>query len=480
MAGKLARSGLAWARRSEGSADVLLLDSIGELAGLFAHADVVFTGGTLADKGGHNILEPALFGKPVIAGPHLENFRQIADHFDSERALLRIDSGDQLAGAVLRASQDPELGMRALAAARMHTGAARRTAEAVMAVYESSYPAFRPAQPKWMLLWPFAQIWRSASAIDRSRKRARSRKLPVPVISVGNITAGGTGKTPLTIELLRDFESAGPGLLTRGYGRSTREIVILRDEDQPIDRTGDEAQLYRRALNVPVGIGAERYEAGLELLKRCPPKLLFLDDGFQHLQLDRDFDLVAIDALNPFGGGHPLPLGRLREPLEGLARADAFVITRANEVPDTASIQSVLRRYNATAPVFHARTVVDRWTNEAGESPPAGAPAIAFCGLGNPQSFWTTLERLGVDTRARLDYGDHHRYTPIEIRRLVQHALDLNVENLLTTAKDAVNLCPEVRTMIAPLRLYWLEIRVEIERRDELAVLVGARVQFKK
>ncbi|MDP9171512.1 MAG: tetraacyldisaccharide 4'-kinase, partial [Acidobacteriota bacterium] len=395
VAAKLDRAGLSWSRRTQHSnalTDVLLLDTIGELSGLFAQASVVFMGGTLSDKGGHNILEPALFGKPVIAGPHMENFQDIADHFDKQQALLRIATGLELGDAVMRADSDPGLGPRALAAARIHTGAARRTADAAMAVYAAKYPSCRPAQPRWMFLWFYAQIWRYASARDRRRKQARARKLPVPVVSVGNITAGGTGKTPVTIELLRDFKAARPGLLTRGHGRSTHEIVVLPagSEHIPVSLTGDEAQLYLRALAIPIGIGGERYDAGMRLLPAA--KLLFLDDGFQHLQLERDFDLVLVDALNPLGGGHLLPLGRLREPLDGLARAHAFLITRSDEVADTRAIEAVLRRYNPAAPIFHARTVARGWSGDEGAAEPGDAPSLAFCGLGNPQSFWNTLE----------------------------------------------------------------------------------------
>ncbi|MES1258641.1 MAG: tetraacyldisaccharide 4'-kinase [Acidobacteriota bacterium] len=485
VARKLEASGLSWTRRTalhHPDADVLLLDSMGELSGAFAHADVVFMGGTLAAKGGHNILEPALFGKPVIAGPHLENFRDIERHFESHRAVLRIAVGADLATAVRQAAADPDLGKRALAAAKMQSGAARRTAEAAAAIYESHYPSMRPAQPAWLFLWCFAQLWRAGSAWDRRRKRSRTRKLPVPVISVGNITAGGTGKTPVTIELLRDFHHHRPGLLTRGHGRSTSEIVLLPrgDERLPVGLTGDEAQLYIRSAGVPLAIGGDRFEAATALLRKTPVRLFVLDDGFQHQQLARDFNLVLVDSLNPFGGRHLLPLGRLREPLEGLARADAFLVTRANEAVAIRAIEAVLRSYNPRAPIFLSRVVARRWTNPAGETfaPTAlsNLNAIAFCGLGNHQSFWKSLDQLGVPVRERYEYGDHHRYKPSEIRRLAQRARDLGVEALLTTAKDAVNLCEGIGPMIQPLRLYWLEIGIEIDNREEFLNLISSRV----
>jgi len=497
VAKKLAASGLRWTRRTaleDEGADVLLLDSIGELAGTFEHADAVFMGGTISDMGGHNILEPAMAGKPVIAGPHLENFREIERHFDQHHAVMRIATGCELAAAVLRAAGDKDLGRRGRADAAMKTGAAKKTADAVMALYESRYPCTRPKQPAWAFLWFLAQVWRVASARDRHRKLARRKRLAVPVISVGNITAGGTGKTPVTLELLNDFMPLRPGLLTRGHGRHTREIVLLPkgDERPPIERTGDEAQLYMRAtsreeaagggsrIHVPIGIGADRAETGGRLLLEADVRVLFLDDGFQHLQLARDFDLVLIDALMPFGGGHLLPLGRLREPLEGLGRADAFLITRSQAVANLKAIVAVLRRYNPDAPIYFAWLENRRWTNLKGETLDVrafnGAKAVAFCGLGNPESFWRSLADVGVSPMARHFYGDHHRYTPNELRRLAQHSRESGAEVLLTTAKDAVNLCAEFEAVAEPMEVYWLEIGVGIDRRDDLLERIERKI----
>jgi len=306
--------------------------------------------------------------------------------------------------------------------------------------------------------------------------------LPVPVVSVGNLTTGGTGKTPVTIELLRDFRDDGAGLLMRGYGRAVRENVVILDEHHhpPVSSTGDEAQLCMRATGVPIGIGADRRAAGLQLLNAAHPRVLFLDDGFQHLQLERDFDLVLIDALHPFGGGELVPLGRLREPLEGLARASAFVITRADEAPNTKAIETALRDYNATAPIFSARTVACKWREADGSEfdidPFAELAedmrAIAFCGLGNPNAFWRTLRQVGIDPVASYDFEDHHQYTPTEIRRLARHARDIGAGSLLTTAKDAVNLAPEYSEIIGSLKLYWLEVRTEIENEQKLVALI--------
>ena len=490
VAAKLASAGLRWTRRTalqDPAADVLLLDSIGELAGAFVHSSAEFMGGTLTEMGGHNILEPAMAGVPVIAGPHLENFREIEAHFEAHRAVMRIAGGGELAGAIVRAAADPELGGRGRSAAAMKTGAARRAAFAAIALYRESYPCERTRQPGWFFLWWFAQIWRVASARDRRGKRARVRRLPVPVVNVGNVTAGGTGKTPVTLELLSDLAAVKPALLTRGHGRSTREIIVLPkgDERPSIECTGDEAQLYIRPYgsasgHVPIGIGADRFEAGSRLLREADVGAVLLDDGFQHLQLHRDFDLVLIDALRPFGGGHLLPLGRLREPLEGLARADAFLITRSRSVANLPAIVATLRRYNPAAPVYFAWLENRAWTNLKGEildvGAFAGVKSVAFCGLGNPESFWRSLADVGVTPMERHSYGDHHRYTPTELRRLARHAKESGAEVLLTTAKDSVNLCAEFEAVTDPLPVYWLEIGIGIARRGDLVRRIERKI----
>jgi tetraacyldisaccharide 4'-kinase len=337
-------------------------------------------------------------------------------------------------------------------------------------------------QPLHAFLWLLSLLWHAGGTVDRGAKKARIATLPVPVISVGNITTGGTGKTPVTIELLRHFIDSKPGLLIRGHGRTARQNVLYLDPSQnmPHSQTGDEAQLCMRAAQVPIGIGADRFAVGQQLLETVALNILFLDDGFQHLQLHRDFDLVLIDALRPFGGGHLVPLGRLREPLDGLARAGAFLITRADEAPNTNAIESVLRRYNSSAPVFRARTIPAKWLAAGGdEFEPDRFRAlietkrtVAFCGLGNPRAFWRTLRRLGIEPLACYEYDDHHQYTPSEIRRLARHARDMGADVLLTTAKDAVNLDPDYPAIVGQVKIYWLEIRIEIEESEEFFSLV--------
>jgi tetraacyldisaccharide 4'-kinase len=234
---------------------------------------------------------------------------------------------------------------------------------------------------------------------------------------------------------------------------------------------------------VPIGIGADRAEAGAQLLREADVGVMILDDGFQHLQLYRDFDLVLLDALMPFGGGNLLPLGRLREPPEGLARADAFLITRSQAAANLKAIVATLRRYNPDAPVYFAWLENRRWTNLKGETLDvrefSGMKSVAFCGLGNPESFWRSLADLGVKPMEQHCYGDHHRYTPNEFRRLARYSRELGAEVLLTTAKDAVNLCPEFEEVAEPLKVYWLEIGIGIDRRDDLLAQIERKIMPK-
>ena len=144
------------------------------------------------------------------------------------------------------------------------------------------------------------------------------------------------------------------------------------------------------------------------------------------------------------------------------------------------AIEAVLRRYNARTPVFHARTVARCWRDsEGGEFVPdqfKGRRVVAFCGLGNPQAFWRTLRQLFIAPLGSYEYDDHHQYTPAEIRRLARHARDVGADVLLTTAKDAVNLDSDYRSIIGDLKIYWLEIGIEIERREELVAMISTIV----
>ncbi len=483
---KLERACIRFLRRSElGPGDalelpgVLLLDSIGELSGLFGLADVVFMGGTLASRGGHNILEPAFFGRPVVIGPHMENFREIAEEFRAAGACAEIAEGAALAEAVDRLLADPaeaaRLGGRARVCAEAQRGAAARTAAEVHQLYDRVFPGFRHSTPALLLLAPLARIWRAGARWRAGRDLARRQRLVVPVISVGNLSMGGTGKTPCVLFLAGKLKEAGhhPGILTRGYGgHAPQPLAVAPAGTAPVEQTGDEAQIFLRSGLAAVGIGPERVATGKLLHERFGVDALILDDGFQHLRLDRQLDVVLIDALDPLGGGGVFPLGRLREPLEALRRAGVIVITRTAQGRALPAIEQCLRRYNPRAPIFHARVAPECWVERSSGQTfgprdlPCARPT-AFCGLGNPQTFWHTLRNLSLDPVERLEFGDHHTYRPGELRRMAQTFRVAGADAVLTTEKDSINLCEGGVHLLAPLPLYWLRIRMEMDREAE-------------
>jgi len=495
---KLERAQIPFVRRSCLDAEslselpgVLLLDSIGELSGLFAAAHVVFMGGTLAARGGHNILEPALFAKPVIIGPHMENFQAIADAFRTAGASVEIARPEELGDAISMLLEDAELsariGLRALECAEGRRGASAVAVASMRRLFDTHLPRHRRPQPWHALSLPLARAWESAGRARQAR--ARERRLDFPVISVGNLSMGGTGKTPCVLHLAGLLRDAGhaPAILTRGYGRHALagDLAVAPGARVSVEESGDEPQIFVRSGLAAVGIGADRARVAALLLERFPADVFLLDDGFQHVRLARDLDIVLIDALDPFGGGYVFPLGRLREPISSLSRAGAIVITRSQFCDLAPAIENAVRQANPNVPVFRAGIEPEAWVDAAtGASCPLVRPpfrtAGAFCGLGNPQSFRRTLERLGVELTAWFEFDDHHRYRPGELRSMAHQAGAADSTALVTTEKDAVNLCAGFREATAPLDVYWLKVRMTIDREAEFLSLVSAQLAARR
>lgn len=466
---------------------VLLLDTIGELASLFPVAGVVFMGGTLARRGGHNLLEPAVSSKPIVVGPHLENFPAIAKEFRAAEALVEIASPDDLAPTLLRLLSNPEecamYGRRAGAIAGSKRGSTAQAAQQVLIAMDEAVPTFPPhgfaSLPQSLL----SSLWRAGSALQRKRQTARARALSHPVVSVGGLVMGGVGKTPFCAHLAERLAARGyhPAILTRGYHRRSLEEAIVLEAGAwaPASMTGDEAQIFVRFANAHVGIGADRYRTGRLIEERLNPGVFLLDDGFQHFRLRRQLDIVLIDALDPFSGGNLFPLGQLREPLAQLRRADCFVITRAQIGRHYVGIRKLLQEHNPAAPVFTARleacSFVDERTRQAADLPPGGV--VAFCGLGNPGAFWRTLDRLRIEPVFQWTFDDHHSYLPVEIKRLAQQAQLRGARVLLTTEKDAMNLPERVLEVIDSLDLFWVKIDVRIENEPEFLERIESKLR---
>jgi tetraacyldisaccharide 4'-kinase len=347
----------------------------------------------------------------------------------------------------------------------------------IRTLYGDRVPRHRRSTPELILLWPLARIWRRAGERRRRRLAARRKRLNTPVVSVGNVTMGGTGKTPLVMWLAERLDR--PAILSRGYGRQSHHKYLILEPGAAISprMTGDEPQLFLRAGTAAVGIGPDRAEAGARLEAQYSPNVFLLDDGFQHARLHRDCDIVSVDALNPFGGSEIFPAGRLREPLDALARADALVLTRTEAARNLPAIECEIRRHNASAPIFHARTAVVGWVDAALRIPAEPArPAGGFCGLGNPQSFWSTLESLGIQLLEAFEFADHHVYRPAEIKRIREQLRNAGGVSVLTTEKDYLNLSDDWEELFSPLRVYYLRIGLDVEGGEELLRLVRERI----
>jgi len=493
---RLRAAGIEYIRRSQYTSDatvelpcVLLLDSMGELASLFPMADIVFMGGSLARRGGHNLLEPAASARPIISGPHLENFAAIAAEFRKARAMLEIEHADELTAAVERLIGDPglrqDLGARAATLAAKQRGVTRKAVEQILKWYDRALPHATRGGLAWPLLWLLSRIWTSVSSWNIRRDAARARRLDTPVVSIGGLSMGGTGKTPMVDYLAGRLREIGhqPAILTRGYGRRSiaKSIVVTAGEQAAVDLTGDETQIFLGSGYAHIGIGPNRWATGRLVEEKFRPDIFLLDDGFQHRRLARDLDIVLLDALSPLAGGAVFPLGYLREPWTALSRADVFVIMRAAPDREYQGLQNRLRTVNPRAPIFRAMVEPRYWLNyltgERGD-PPAG-PVTAFCGLANPASFWTTLETLGIEPAFRWTFGDHHRYTCQQLTRLAAEACMHGTTVLLTTEKDAVNLPEGARRVLmdAGVELYWLKIGVRITNELQLIGLIESKTR---
>jgi tetraacyldisaccharide 4'-kinase len=340
-------------------------------------------------------------------------------------------------------------------------------------------------------------------SIKKGYVAMNQKRLPHQVISIGNITLGGTGKTPATIALAREAKQRGyrPCILTRGYkGKAEGPCFVSRGE-RPLlnaDEAGDEAVLMAEKLgDIPVVKGKNRYEAGMFSLSSLPsalqPDMFLLDDGFQHWALFRDKDIVLIDSSVPFGNRRMLPLGTLREPIKEIRRADIIVITKADHIvrdkstavlpthpspsrgegkgggvshhPKIESLIKELTTYNPHAPIFFADHKPSAFVTNTGESLPIqlakGKRVFAFCGIGNPESFRETLLSAGLQIKGFLAYRDHHRYSAGDMQSIKDNAERTESEWIVTTEKDIMRL----RSFSMPENLVSLAIDFTVDEK---------------
>jgi len=328
-----------------------------------------------------------------------------------------------------------------------------------------------PSLPSPILAW-LEKAWRVGASLGEWRHQRKVHrgiwplKLSVPVISIGNLTVGGTGKTPTIVCLARAWQKRGghPGILSRGYKGGA-------------DGNDEYHMLKEQLPDVPHLQNPQRHKAGEQLLKAYPEvDLLFLDDGFQHRRLYRDLDVVLCDAKDPFGGGYCLPRGRLREPVTALTRAQHILLTRSERCTEIElkNVRGFFRQMFPTIPVSLARTEVvglQKLSGEKLDQYPEGQ-FLPFSAIGDPSGFQHSLKSHGIQIHPSICFRDHHSFRSTDLATLERKSTELGAAGLICTLKDAV----KIREMTLPAglqnRVYVLEIRQNI---DSTELLEGFR-----
>jgi tetraacyldisaccharide 4'-kinase len=314
--------------------------------------------------------------------------------------------------------------------------------------------------PLRMLLWPLSLLYGVVVRVRAwlyARGWLKQQRLNGTVISVGNLSVGGTGKTPMVIWLAEKFLADGKrvAILSRGY--------------RGANGTSDEIELMRVRLQdrVSFGVGKNRFAEGRRLEAKQPIDIFLLDDGFQHFQLARAVDILLVDASRPLRAESLLPSGRLREPLSAIHRADLVVFTRVN---DQLFVKRAIQEF-PEFPIFPAATRLLRYrrlaANQQAIAPPTELPpqpVFVFCGIGNPDAFLADVDRWGNCIAGRSIYRDHHSYSVHDVRRLEDAAKSAGARALLTTEKDVQNLRD---LMFFSLPVYSCEIEVKIADTEE-------------
>jgi tetraacyldisaccharide 4'-kinase len=303
---------------------------------------------------------------------------------------------------------------------------------------------------------PLSAIFGAGVAIRNAlydRRIFQVKKLARPVVSIGNISVGGSGKTPFVIALGQLLTERGIAfdVLSRGYGRTSTDIAIVDPNGSPA-QFGDEPLLIARKLQAPVIVGADRYQAGLLAEQKFSSKLHLLDDGFQHRRLHRDFDIVLLPAEDH--SGSLLPTGRLREPLTALSRADALVLFDSQEL------------LIGTKNIWHARRVI--------ELPDAAGKIIAFSGIARPRQFIESLKSSKLEIAGTLTFRDHHRYQQHNIDRLLDLKKQSGADSFITTEKDVINL-GTLSSQLSPLLT--AKLRIELESPQQLVIEITKTIE---
>ena len=312
-----------------------------------------------------------------------------------------------------------------------------------------------PARPWLAPLVPLYRLGLATRELGLRTGFEPVRRLRWPVVSIGNLSTGGAGKTPLAIALAQALAGRGVrvDVLSRGYGRMSR-VAARVDPDGTAEEFGDEPLEIARAAGVPVYVAAQRYEAGILAERGADEQISgvhLLDDGFQHRQLHRDIDILLLNAndLND----RLLPAGNLREPLRALHRASCIAIPAEDE-----TLEEELKARGWRGSIWRIRRRM--------EVPRIDGPVVAFCGIARPEQFFQGLEKDGLQLAVRIAFPDHHRYTQPDMDRLQAAASGSNAAALITTEKDRVRMGKLAEEFSKALALKTSLLRVEIENED--------------
>jgi tetraacyldisaccharide 4'-kinase len=313
-------------------------------------------------------------------------------------------------------------------------------------------------------LYPISLAYGAGQKLREFAYRQRvlpSHRLPCKVVCVGNITVGGTGKTPMTMYVAQKIKQLGyqVAVVSRGYGGRAESRGGIVSDGQSIrmgpERAGDEPCLIACGLkDVPVLVGKNRYASGMLALKHFQPDVIVLDDGFQHLRLQRDIDLVLLDCVLPFGNAHLLPRGPLREPVSALARSTACILTRCRTGTHetAASTFDLIKKYSPQSRLFASSHVPYLYLIEAGDPLSVGGTAtpclpqeidrlakdtvLGFSGIARNAEFQNSVKDMGFDAAGFMEFSDHQRYTSRDLEKIQAQACNAGARRLITTEKD--------------------------------------------
>ena len=509
---------------------VILIDTIGELGRIYAVGDVVYVGGSLSKTGGHNVLEPAAHAKPIIVGPNMQNFKDSYSLLSKVGACKMINNVAELTSEMLDIIANDErrekMGAASLQVIKENRGADIRSIHYLKELLEltsvpareyASYPintrgindegggglrhsdaviqyiyqiAYGPETPFYG--WLILGFLRGCSYLYEFGVRLKLScykiglktrvKLPCCVISIGNITVGGTGKTPTAQKMADLIKRMGYRvvILNRGYrSHWDKDIGVVSDGNKifmTAYEAGDEAYLMAKTLpGIPVVIGKNRAVTGKYAVEKLNAEVIIMDDGYQHWHLERDLDVVLVDTLNMFGNGCVLPRGMLREPLENLDRGDLFLLTKTDQssILSRKQLRQTIEKYNAKAPVVesvhHPKNFVEiaDWykgitTNRMDLSELEGKDVMVFSAIGNPSSFEQTLSSIGLNIMEAVRYPDHHDYGMLEMQYISERASSQKAVAMVTTSKDAVKIPTEFIYSSREIPLYILNMDIQV------------------